>query len=253
MKISIIGSGSKGNSTLIDINNKKILIDVGFSYKYIKEKLEKLKIDPKEIDYLLLTHEHADHIYGLNAFLNKVKPLLLLKEKLYNLLYEKHEYSKIQFLEEVQEVDGIKITVFQLSHDAVDPVGFLIESNEESIVYITDTGYINYKILFKIKDKTYYLIESNHDTELLINGPYPPHLQRRILSDKGHLSNEFCGVYLSKIIGNNTKKVILMHLSETNNNPNIALETTIKILKENEIIFNNIECANQREMVIVKW
>ena len=191
MKVSILGSGSKGNSTLIELNNKKILIDVGFSYKYIKEKLEEIKIDPKEIDYLLLTHEHTDHIYGLNVFLKKVKPLLLVREKLFKILYGKSEYSKVQFLEEEQEVDGIKITVFQLSHDAVDPVGFLIENNEESIVYIADTGYINHKILFKIKNKTYYLIESNHDTELLINGPYPPHLQRRILSDKGHLSNEF--------------------------------------------------------------
>ncbi len=252
MKISVLGSGSKGNSTLIEINNKKILIDVGFSYKYIKEKLEEIKIDPKEIDYLLLTHEHTDHIYGLNVFLKRVKPLLLVKEKLYNTLYEEHEYNKVQFLEEEQDIDGIKITILQLSHDAVDPVGFLMESNEESIVYIADTGYINHKLLPKIKNKTYYLIESNHDTELLINGPYPPHLQRRILSDKGHLSNEFCGTYLSKIIGNKTKKIILIHLSETNNDPKIALETTMKILKENEITFNNIECANQREMVIIK-
>lgn len=252
MRVSILGSGSKGNSTLIEINNKKILIDVGFSYKYIKEKLEEIKIDPKEIDYLLLTHEHADHIYGLNALLKKSKPLLLVKEKLYNILFEEQKYSKVQFLEEEQKFDDIKITVLQLSHDAIDPIGFLIENDEESIVYIADTGYINHKILSKIKNKTYYLIESNHDTELLINGPYPPHLQRRILSDRGHLSNEFCGTYLSKIVGKNTKKAILIHISEINNNPNIALETTIQILKENEIDFNNIECANQRKMVIIK-
>ena len=146
MKISVLGSGSKGNSTLIEINNKKILIDVGFSYKYIKEKLEEIKIDPKEIDYLLLTHEHTDHIYGLNVFLKRVKPLLLVKEKLYNILYEEHEYNNVQFLEEEQDIDGIKITILQLSHDAVDPVGFLMESNEESIVYIADTGYINHKL-----------------------------------------------------------------------------------------------------------
>ena len=211
MRVSILGSGSKGNSTLIEINNKKILIDVGFSYKYIKEKLEEIKIDPKEIDYLLLTHEHTDHIYGLNVFLKRVKPLLLVKEKLYNLLFDKNEYEKIQLLENINEIDGIKITVLQLSHDAVDPIGFLIENSEESLVYIADTGYINHKILSQIINKTYYLMESNHDTELLINGPYPPHLQRRILSDKGHLSNEFCGTYLSKVIGRNTKKVILIH------------------------------------------
>ena len=145
MRVSILGSGSKGNSTLIEINNKKILIDVGFSYKYIKEKLEEIKIDPKEIDYLLLTHEHADHIYGLNALLKKSKPLLLVKEKLYNILFEEQKYSKVQFLEEEQKFDDIKITVLQLSHDAIDPIGFLIENDEESIVYIADTGYIKNK------------------------------------------------------------------------------------------------------------
>ena len=252
MKISIIGSGSKGNSTLIEINNKKLLIDVGFSYKRIKESLEQIKIDPKEIDYLLITHEHTDHIYGLNAFIKKVKPTLLLKEKLYNLLFDKNEYEKIQLLENINEIDGIKITVLQLSHDAVDPIGFLIENSEESLVYIADTGYINHKILSQIINKTYYLMESNHDTELLINGPYPPHLQRRILSDKGHLSNEFCGTYLSKVIGRNTKKVILIHLSETNNESDIALNTVSRILKENEVCFENIECASQQKMVIIR-
>ena len=253
MKITVLGSGSKGNSTLIEINDKKILIDVGFSYKHIKEKLEQIKVDPKEIDYLLITHEHKDHIYGLNVFLKRVKPLLLIKEKLYNTLFDQNEYSKVQLLNETQEIDGIKINVISLSHDAVDPVGFLIEYNDESMVYIADTGYINHKILPKITNKTYYLLESNHDTEMLINGPYPPHLQRRILSDKGHLSNEFCGSYLSKVIGKSTKKVILIHLSETNNDPCIALDTTKKILKENNVFFDNIECANQQEMVVIKW
>ena len=252
MKITVLGSGSKGNSTLIEINDKKILIDVGFSYKHIKEKLEQIKVDPKEIDYLLITHEHKDHIYGLNVFLKRVKPLLLIKEKLYNTLFDQNEYSKVQLLNETQEIDGIKINVISLSHDAVDPVGFLIEYNDESMVYIADTGYINHKILPKITNKTYYLLESNHDTEMLINGPYPPHLQRRILSDKGHLSNEFCGSYLSKVIGKSTKKVILIHLSETNNDPCIALDKTKKILKENNVFFDNIECANQQEMVVIK-
>ena len=105
MKITVLGSGSKGNSTLIEINDKKILIDVGFSYKHIKEKLEQIKVDPKEIDYLLITHEHKDHIYGLNVFLKRVKPLLLIKEKLYNTLFDQNEYSKVQLLNETQEID----------------------------------------------------------------------------------------------------------------------------------------------------
>ena len=249
MKIAVLGSGSKGNSTFIDINNKKILIDVGFSYKQLKQKLKKINVDPKEIDYTLITHEHTDHTYGLKVFMKNTKSKILMTKKLHETLLYDVQVENVQHLEETQILSDITIDLLHLSHDAVDPVGFLIESNNESLVYIADTGYINHKLFEKISNKTYYLLESNHDTEMLINGPYPPHLQRRILSDKGHLSNEFCGTYLSKLIGENTKKIILIHLSETNNAPDIALETTKKILKENDIYFDEIECAEQEQMV----
>ncbi len=249
MKIAVLGSGSKGNSTFIDINNKKILIDVGFSYKQLKQKLKKINVDPKEIDYTLITHEHTDHTYGLKVFMKNTKSKILATKKLHETLLYDVPVENVQHLEETQILSDITIDLLHLSHDAVDPVGFLIESNNESLVYIADTGYINHKLFEKISNKTYYLLESNHDTEMLINGPYPPHLQRRILSDKGHLSNEFCGTYLSKLIGESTKKIILIHLSETNNDPEIALETTKKILKENGIYFDEIECAGQEEMV----
>ena len=113
MKITVLGSGSKGNSTLIEINDKKILIDVGFSYKHIKEKLEQIKVDPKEIDYLLITHEHKDHIYGLNVFLKRVKPLLLIKEKLYLFKYTKVKSKKITL--KCMQIFGISFTAWLLN------------------------------------------------------------------------------------------------------------------------------------------
>ena len=103
----------------------------------------------------------------------------------------------------------------------------------------------------KEENKTYYIIESNHDTEMLINGPYPEYLQRRILSDKGHLSNELCAGYLSRLIGEKTKKIILAHLSESNNTPSQALETVNSILLENQKEFSNIICASQHEITEV--
>ena len=146
-------------------------------------------------------------------------------------------------------LDDIFIKVIPTSHDALTANGYLFEHNGESVVYITDTGYLNHRNFVYLKDKNYYI--SNHDTEKLINGPYPEYLQRRILSDKGHLSNELCAGYLSRLIGPNTKKVILAHLSESNNDTTLALETNKKILSENEVDFNNIECASQHEITKV--
>jgi len=248
MKITILGSGSEGNSTLIEINNLKILIDVGFSYKQLKNKLASLNIDPKEIKHLLITHEHSDHTKGLNIFLNKVKPNLYIKNELREVLIECRDYDKTTLINEEFFIENVFVRVLPLSHDAVNPVGYLIEE-DESLVYITDTGYIHKRILNLIENKNYYIIESNHDTEMLINGPYPLYLQKRILSDKGHISNDFCGTYLSKIIGEKTKKITLAHLSKTNNSPDIALNTVTRILKDNGINFENIECANEEELV----
>lgn len=251
MKVAILGSGSKGNSTFIDFGNIKILIDVGFSYKQIKERLASINVDPKEIDAVFITHDHNDHTYGLKVFLSKVKPNLYITKEVENYILEK-PYEKSIYLTDEMFINDIFIKVIPTSHDALTANGYLFENNGESIVYITDTGYLNHRNFVYLKDKNYYIFESNHDTEKLINGPYPEYLQRRILSDKGHLSNELCAGYLSRLIGPNTKKVILAHLSESNNDPTLALETNLKILKENGLTFDTLECASQHEVTLVK-
>ena len=241
MRIVVLGSGSKGNSTFIDLGDKKILIDVGFSYKQIKEKLSLINVDPHEIDALLITHDHIDHTYGLKVFLNKVKPTLFITPEVENFcLGTKYENS--EYLTDEMIYYGTLIKPIPLSHDIN---GYLIEKDNDSLVYITDTGYINQKNFIYLKNKNYYILESNHDTEMLIKGPYPEYLQRRIISDKGHLSNELCAGYLSRLIGPNTKKVVLAHLSESNNTKELALSTNKKVLEENDIIFDTLECADQ--------
>lgn len=250
MKIVVLGSGSKGNSTFIDFGKKKILIDVGFSYKHIKEKLENINVDPHEITDILITHDHTDHTYGLRVFLNQVKPILHITREVEEYIL-KEPYEKTEYLLDEFYIDDIFIKVIPTSHDALTANGYLIEYNNESLVYITDTGYINQRNFIYLQDKTYYIIESNHDTEMLINGPYPEYLQRRILSDKGHLSNELCGGYLSRLIGPNTKKVILAHLSESNNEPNLALETVENILEENNVSYKEITYASQGDITEV--
>ena len=253
MKVVILGSGSKGNSTYIDLGSEKLLIDVGFSYKQIKEKLNEINVDPHEITRVLITHDHNDHTYGLKVFLKNVKPILYITPEVEAAILDE-PYIKSEYLLDEMLIDDILIKPIPTSHDSITAHGFLIETKEESLVYITDTGYINHRYLTYLKNKTYYILESNHDTEMLINGPYPEYLQRRILSDKGHLSNELSGGYLSRLIGPNTRKVILAHLSESNNTPEIAMETIRKILKDNNIDFKNITPASQREITeVTEW
>lgn len=250
MKIVVLASGSKGNSTFIDLGTKKILIDVGFSYKRIKEKLEQIGIDIKDIDAVFITHDHSDHTNGLKVFVKNVKPLLFITPEVEKFTLGKKYENSIYLLEE-HKLDDAKITVIPTSHDALTSNAFIIEQQGQSVVYITDTGYINQRYLPKLKNKTYYIFESNHDPEMLTKGPYPKYLQERILSDKGHLSNELAAGYLSRLIGPNTKKVVLAHLSETNNSPSVALETVTKVLKDNDVVFDNIICAKQEEVSIV--
>ncbi|MBQ9854469.1 MAG: MBL fold metallo-hydrolase, partial [Bacilli bacterium] len=227
MEAIVLGSGSKGNSTLIKTEKSNILIDVGFSYKNLKEKLESVNMYPKDINYIFITHDHVDHIFGLSTFLKKHKPTLYISEKLSGVI----TYENTKYFSDENIIDDFFVKVFQTSHDATDSIGFLIEEKEESLVYITDTGYINERNFIYLKNKTYYFIESNHDIEKLMNGSYPYHLKQRIYSDKGHLSNEACGMYLSKLIGDDTKKIILLHLSEENNTKILAYDAVTKMIE----------------------
>ena len=244
MEIVILGTGSKGNSTLIKTEKSNILIDVGFSYKNMKEKLESVNMYPKDIDYIFITHEHRDHIFGLETFLKYNKPELYISEKLKDLIL----YEKTNYLSDENVFDNLLVKVIKTSHDSADSVSFLIEENNESIVYITDTGYINEKNFVFLKNKNYYIIESNHDIEKLMNGRYPFYLKQRIYGDSGHLSNEACGFYLSKLIGKDTKQIILIHLSEENNTKELAYDTVTKEINSSIPVL----ISDQREVLEVR-
>lgn len=238
MRAIIIGSGSKGNSTLLIGNNKKILIDVGFSYPKMLMNLKEYGVLPSEIDAILITHTHADHIGGLSSFLKKNNIMVYSNEKMLPELKKIIPEDMINIMDDEYSIGEFNITCIHTSHDAVGSVGFVINDDKSSLVYVTDTGYINKTYLKKLVNKTVYIFESNHDINMLMNGPYPYILKQRVLSDKGHLSNELSGNYLKELVGNKTKRIILAHLSEINNTPEIALNTVKGILNNKKIKIN---------------
>lgn len=244
MKVCVLSSGSKGNTTYIESDTAKILIDVGNTTKYIKEKLEDFGVFPGEIDGILITHTHNDHIGGLKIFAKKYNIPVYITEIMHNMLDYLDNY---RLLEDEFDIKDIHINAFKTSHDAPDSRGYVISNNNKSIVYITDTGYINRKYFDILSNKDLYIMESNHDVEMLNNGKYPFNLRQRILSDKGHLSNYDSSKYLSSFIGDNTKYILLAHLSQDNNTEELAYETLVNRLNEDNKVMPNIIITKQNK------
>ena len=238
MFFQIIASGSKGNATVVVSNNTRILIDMGISFTRLKDGLKEIGLDVKDLDGAIFTHDHVDHISGLKFLpikkcygLDKVLPSLANKIKI----------NKTFCIKEV------KITPFKTSHDASNSCGFIIEDNEEKLVYMTDTGIVLDECFELCKNPNYLLIESNHDISMLMKTDRPELLKERIMSEKGHLCNEDSAFAALKIIGNKTKEIVLMHISEEANNPDVALNTYKEIfsLKNYDLDSLKISVANQ--------
>ncbi len=247
MKIAVLSSGSKGNSTLIMTANTKVLIDLGVTKSYAEEKLLELGVDPSEIKAILITHTHIDHIQGLKVFLKKYHPILYVNKTILSLLKEYVEDFEYCLYDNEFNLEDLSVTAIKTSHDVAGSVGFIIKSQDKSLVYITDTGYINKKYFEVLSNHDLYILESNHDVEMLMNGKYPFNLKQRIVGDKGHLSNVDAGFYLSRFVGNKTKTVILAHLSDDNNTYEKALDTVREALKDNQKMVKNIMVAKQKQ------
>lgn len=244
MKVCVLSSGSKGNCTYIETKNHKILIDIGTSCLYIEKSLKEINVLPQEIDTILITHAHVDHVSGLKVFSKKYHPNIYLTPLILDEI--NLPLDNIFFIEDKIELDDTIINVIKTSHDTKDSNAYIIEEGNSSLVNITDTGYINEKYFNLLTNKSLYVFESNHDTEMLMNNPhYPHHIKNRIMGDKGHLSNKDSAYYLSKFIGKDTKLVILAHLSEQNNTSELALSTLQQTLQKRDNKFQNILIAQQ--------
>ena len=240
-------SGSSGNCSIIQSDNTKILIDAGESSKKISESLEKLDINPTDIDAILVTHEHIDHTKGIGTFSKKYNiPVYANKEtwKAMQNQREKIDENNIKFFDfEKFNIGDLKINPFSIPHDAANPCGFNIYSGKKKISIATDIGHITNDILENLAKSTFLLLESNYDSEVLKCSPYPYNLKQRISGPLGHLSNSTAGKTISYLAKTGLNNVMLGHLSKENNFPELAYKTVVEELIENKVNENNIKLA----------
>ena len=238
----VVGSGSKGNATLLFDEETLIQIDMGLPMRRITAALESIKKNKSDLQGILITHEHTDHIKNLSMYKGKV-PIYASKGTI-----DYFDYEVVPF--DSFEIGTLSVIPFTTSHDAANPVGYVVISGKTKLVYLTDSGYVPEESLDYLKDADYYIMESNHDLKMLMKSNRPAVLKRRIKGDEGHLSNVDSAIYLSELVGPKTKEIYLAHLSEECNLPELALEAYRKTFKKKEVPYdNNIICLKQNEAV----
>lgn len=239
LRVSVLASGSTGNITYVESDQVKLLVDCGFSGKKAIELLSKIDRKPEDLDAILVTHEHSDHIKGVGILARKYGLDVYANEKTWQAMEPKlgklNVNQKVHFSKEKTVTLGdIDISSFGVSHDAIDPQFYTFQKDNKRFVMLTDTGYVSDRMRGYVKNADAYLFESNHDLSMLRMGRYPWSLKQRILGDKGHLSNEDGALALAEIIGDQTKRVYLGHLSKENNVKEIARSTVEDILIRKE-------------------
>ncbi len=240
IRFSSLTSGSSGNCLFLSDEKTKILIDTGVSAKKICTLLESIGENICSIDAVLITHEHTDHIAGLSTISSKYNIPVFIKKETYDAL--NFEIKNKTFIDGEFQIDTLNVIPFDTSHDAISPVGYIVSSDKSKIVIATDLGTVTREQLKLFLGCTALYIESNHDVSMLVANPqYPYPLKRRILSEKGHLSNALCADLATSLALNGTKYIILGHLSRENNSPEIAYETTKASLLVSGIKEDNVE------------
>jgi len=224
LKFCVLASGSSGNSAFIATKRTRVLVDAGLSFRELSKRLAAIGEQPDRIDAILVTHEHCDHIAGLARFARRV-PVPIYVTRLTAPVIEWDGFTPR--LEPFQAgarfaVGDIEIDSFSIPHDAVDPVGFAFRADGIKIGLVTDLGYIPDSIKFHLRGSQVLMLESNHDLDMLKVGPYPWAVKQRVMSRNGHLSNDVVGDFVSHEFDSGTATLILGHLSEHNNHPEIA-------------------------------
>ena len=238
-KFCSLFSGSSGNSSLIQTENTKILVDIGVSSKKITESLESININPAEIDAIIVTHEHSDHTNGIGIFSKKYNIPVYANIETWNAMInqkEKIEENNIKYFDFNEfHINELTISPFSIPHDAANPCGFNIYKDNKKISIATDLGHITTDILDRLSNSSFLLIESNYDLNTLKCSKYPYPLKQRIYGKNGHLSNDDAGKTISYLATHGVKNIMLGHLSKENNFPELAYKTVVEQLIENNL------------------
>jgi len=240
IRFSVLASGSTGNAFYIESDETRLLVDAGLSGRQIDRLFQEISIDPESLTGILVTHEHSDHIKGLGVIARKYNLPIYANQKTWRAMEssigkltteQKFEFS----VGEIKTFNDLDVQSFGVSHDAVEPMFFTFHKGDKKVALVTDLGYVSESIKRTIEDADAYIFEANHDVEMLRMGRYPWSVKRRILSDSGHVSNEDCGYALSEVIGNQTKRIYLAHLSQDNNMKELAKMSVEQILQRQGI------------------
>lgn len=238
-------SGSSGNCSLVETENTKILIDCGASSKKINEALSSINVDINDIDAILVTHEHSDHIKGLPITCKKYGiPVYANKLTFDNIKQDIPDDKKVIFKnDEKFEVGDLKIFPFSIPHDAANPCGFSINHNNDKISIATDVGHMENSILDNLAGSSFILLESNYEPEMLKCSKYPYMLKKRILGPYGHLSNEDAGEAVTTLMKYGIHNIMLGHLSQQNNFPELAYKTVMESIIYRKLDSDNLKLA----------
>lgn len=242
IKFCSLFSGSSGNCQYIKTENSTVIVDAGLSGKRIQQGIVDIGEKPENIHAIFITHEHVDHIKGAGIMSRKYDIPIYANEKTWAAMEKslgKIKPENIKLLEDGVEIGDMFIQPFDISHDAAAPVGYKIFHENKKISLLTDTGCVTQSIKENIKNSDLLLIESNHDEDMVLIGPYPWPLKQRVLGEFGHMSNTTCGRLLADVLSKGNETVLLGHLSKENNFPELAYKTVENILRE-----KGIDCKN---------
>ncbi|RXZ83835.1 MBL fold metallo-hydrolase [Paenibacillaceae bacterium] len=250
LRFTVLASGSTGNATIVQSENATVLVDAGLSAKKLEELMKERDVSGHELDAILVTHEHSDHIKGLGAIARKYELPIYANEATWENMHKhvgKIEADKRMIMETGSAVTfggmlgEMRVESYAISHDAAEPVGYCFYNGESKLSLVTDLGYMSEKVRQQVIHSDVLVLESNHDVDMLRVGRYPWNIKRRILSDIGHLSNEAAGDALCELLTDRTQRVYLAHLSRDHNQMDLAKLTVNKVLENNGFFFKKDE------------
>ena len=260
VSVSMLASGSRGNCAIVASTRTRILVDAGISCRETCKRMKSLGDDPHSLSAILITHEHSDHIYGLATLARKLRIPVYMTGGTHQawsraMRDEKGERPQLERLERFEsgysfQVGDIAVRPFTIPHDAADPVGFTFRAEGVKIGIATDLGYLPVSVRDHLRGCDVLVMESNHDLEMLRLGPYPWSVKQRVMSRVGHLSNEALADFFLNDYDNSATFVVLAHLSEQNNHPEIARRGAEKALAARGSLFQNrLLLATQTEVL----